>query len=54
MVGCLLAIGGAGEGQAGGLEVQLESFGRYIWDGDGEEDIVFFRIGRGGSLRPKD
>lgn len=54
VVGRLLAVGRAGEGQAIGGQVELERFGGNIGHGDGQEDVVLFDVGRGGALRPED
>ena len=43
----------AGEGEAGGLEVELEVGGRYVGHVDGQVDEVLFGIDLGGALRPE-
>lgn len=45
---------GAGEGEAGGLEVELDLILGDVGDGDGEVDEVLGGVGVGGSLRPED
>lgn len=45
---------GTGEGQGGGLEVQLQVILGYVRDGDGQVDEVLGGVGVGGALSPED
>lgn len=45
VVCALQRVGVAVEGQAGGLEVQLEVLFGYIGDGNGQVDEVLLRVG---------
>ena len=47
MVGCLLGVGVASEGERGGLQVDFEGFIGDIRGGDGEEDVIELRIRSG-------
>ena len=50
----LLCFARAGEGYAGGGEVELCGGGGDVWDGEGHEEDVLFSFGRGGALGPED
>lgn len=54
VVGALERFAVAGEGQACGLEVQLQVRRWHVWDGDGEVDIVLLGVGGGRPLGPED
>ena len=50
MVGCLLGVGVASEGEAAGLEVNVD-FG-CVRGGNGKVDVVFLGVGGRRTLRP--
>lgn len=50
----LQAVGVAGEGQAGGLDVKLQAGGGHVGDGDGQVDEVLLGVRAGRALRPED
>lgn len=52
VVSSVFGIGIAGEGQAGGFQVEINFGG--VRSRNGEVDVVFFRVGVGRTLGPKD
>lgn len=50
----LFRVARAGEGYAGGGEVELCGRGGDVWHGEGHEEDVLFGFGRGGALGPED
>jgi hypothetical protein len=54
MVGSLLCVGFAGEGEFGGLEIELHVLVGDIWYGEGEIDEVLCGVAVAGALSPED
>ena len=52
MVGRLLGVGVAGEGQGVGLEVEFEGLVGDVGGGDCEVNVITFRVTGGGALGP--
>jgi len=52
VVGGLFRVGVSSEVEESGLNVEFDLLGIYVWDGDGEVDMVLLRVAARRSLRP--